>query len=353
MRKTVIIGLIVAFALVAAVIAVAYHSYLEGVSDREIEKTLNMSLSDYPQLFEKDVVIVIGDNASQLEKESAESIARYLENSTGNKPEIISAQKIDSFKYTYNLIIVGTPNSNNVLKRVCDMADVTMVTEEYPGGGKGVLEILRSPWNEEKAILLVEGSDEWGLKAGVEMLDETKGLNTSSIFTNWSVNLIFIEHRIDIHSELIEGNYSVPFIDKPTYYFDERTGNLHGLIDFDVNDTLKIIYGRLLGLRGIGGGATSSLYGVYELPYEHSDRLHRLTIISMDPNGLTILSTEPNGTIYLSYGNNSIILKSREEWMNITSTIDVQQYGSAKRTITDRIINHGILPKSKIGKWGW
>jgi len=59
-------------------------------------------------LFAKEAVIVIGENASQIEKQSAEAIAANLENLTGNKPEIISSKKIESFKYTYNLIIIGT-----------------------------------------------------------------------------------------------------------------------------------------------------------------------------------------------------------------------------------------------------
>ena len=54
------------------------------------------------------------------------------------------------------------------------MTNATRVTEEFPGEGKGVLEILRSPWDESKAMLLVEGSDEWGVRAGgFVMVEET------------------------------------------------------------------------------------------------------------------------------------------------------------------------------------
>ncbi|MHA1652049.1 MAG: hypothetical protein ACTSYB_17845 [Candidatus Helarchaeota archaeon] len=42
------------------------------------------------------------------------------------------------------------------------MTDATRVTEEFPGEGKRVLEILPNPWDEEKAMLLVERYDEWG-----------------------------------------------------------------------------------------------------------------------------------------------------------------------------------------------
>ena len=46
------------------------------------------------------------------------------------------------------------------------MTDAIRVTDGYPGEDKGVLEILPNPWDESKAMLFVEGSDEWGVKAG-------------------------------------------------------------------------------------------------------------------------------------------------------------------------------------------
>ncbi len=168
MRKITVV-IIVSFVILGGVMLAAY---LQGVSNHLIEKPLNMTLSDYPELFEKDVIIVIGGSASQLEKESAESIAVYLENSTGKKPEIISSKAIESFKYKYNLIIIGTSNSNKILKKVYDMTNATRVTEEYPGAGEGVLEIMRNPWNVDTALLLVAGSDEEGVKAGSMMLTE-------------------------------------------------------------------------------------------------------------------------------------------------------------------------------------
>jgi hypothetical protein len=41
------------------------------------------------------------------------------------------------------------------------------VSNEYPGKGRGVLQILRSPWNRQKTLLLVVGSDERGLVNGL------------------------------------------------------------------------------------------------------------------------------------------------------------------------------------------
>ena len=54
---------------------------------------------------------------------------------------------------------------------------------------------------------------------------------------------IFITHQIDTSGELLEGTYFGSFIDRPTYSFNEATGNLSGWIDFEINNSLKIIYG--------------------------------------------------------------------------------------------------------------
>jgi len=136
-------------------------------------KNSELVLSDYPELFKTDTLIVVGGNASQVENEAAEAIGAELEELSGNEPIIKNDSQISqSNKSDYNLILVGTPHSNNLLQEVYDVTNTTKVTEEYPGENKGILEILRNPWDEEKAILLVAGSDEWGVKAGSELLTE-------------------------------------------------------------------------------------------------------------------------------------------------------------------------------------
>lgn len=157
-----------------------------------------------------------------------------------------------------------------------------------------------------------------------------------------SENFFYIDHHIHTHGELIEGKYVGLDIDFPTYFFDEKTGTLSGMIDFDNNKTLKIIYGNGISLSGVaGGGEGTRLSGVYELPYER--------------NELKILKIDPNGTVFLEYKNESIILEGGEVWTNITSQIDTQQFGDQKGKanliITDKIVNYGIFDKSKIEPW--
>ncbi len=46
------------------------------------------------------------------------------------------------------------------------MTNARGATEGFLGDGKGILEILANPWNEEKAMFFVEGWDEWGITGG-------------------------------------------------------------------------------------------------------------------------------------------------------------------------------------------
>ena len=136
---------------------------------------------------------MIGENANSIEIEAAQRIADNLGNLTGNMPVIKTDAEITEDELAgHNMILVGGADSNEVLQKVYDMTDATRVTEEYPGAGKGVLEILRNPWDPEKATLLVGGSDEWGVIAG------TLELRTDTEFCNKSTFVVEMPKRISI-----------------------------------------------------------------------------------------------------------------------------------------------------------
>jgi hypothetical protein len=155
---------------------------------------------------------------------------------------------------------------------------------------------------------------------------------------------IFIEHHINTNRECIEGECPKLCIDFPIYFFNEAENKLSvfaDFLDFSINRSLKIIYGDGESLSGDAGmGIAAGLSGVYKLPYEQ--------------RGLEIVKVEPDGTSYIKYNEVLIILQSGEKWENITTRIDTKQHEhnlyKVKLTITDTIVNHGILDKSKIEK---
>jgi len=100
-------------------------------------------LSDYPELFGKEVMIMIGNNESGIELEGAGAIVENLFNLTGNMPVIKTDGGITEDELAgHNRILVGGADSNEVLEAVYDM-------DECPGAGKCVLEILRKSWNKD------------------------------------------------------------------------------------------------------------------------------------------------------------------------------------------------------------
>lgn len=148
---------------------------------------------------------------------------------------------------------------------------------------------------------------------------------------------VFIDHHVHTHGESIEGECPTLYIDFPTYSFSEVEKTLSVRTDFKVDSSVKIIYGDGVSLSGDGGaGAATGLKAVYELPFEQ--------------RGLEIVNVEPDGTAHLKYNGLSIILKSGEKWVNTTTKIDTQNSCKRNLTITDRIVNYGILDKSKIKK---
>jgi len=156
----------------------------------------------------------------------------------------------------------------------------------------------------------------------------------------WAISTdqyVFVEISTNTQGELIEGNYPFIYIDFPGYFL--AGGALTGQFDFTIDEALKVIYGSYESLSGCAGsGISSGLSGVYTLPYEK--------------NGFKLLGIQPDGTAQIEYNGESIILKSGESWEKTTSKIDIKesegQSGTAKLTITDKIVNYGILDKSKI-----
>ncbi len=153
----------------------------------KLQQPEGIILDNYPNLFEKDAMVIVGENETQIELEGAKAIAYNLGELTGNVPVIkTDAEITEKEKAGYNLILVGRSDTNKMLKDVYKRTNATGVTDEYPGTGKGILEILRNPWNESKMMLLVEGSDEWGVRAGSVVLEEKQKVKgETKAVTDW------------------------------------------------------------------------------------------------------------------------------------------------------------------------
>jgi len=159
---------------VLLVLAMAFTSIGQKGCDLLIDEQLDeeekveLKLASYPKLFKEDVLLVVADEASHMELESSGLVTQKLAEVTEN--EILVRKEYDISKddrASYNLILIGTPRSNSLFEEVYEITDVTRVTKEYPGENMGILEVLRNPWNSERALLMICGYNELGVRAAV------------------------------------------------------------------------------------------------------------------------------------------------------------------------------------------
>ena len=169
------------------------------------------------------------------------------------------------------------------------MTDVVEVSEDYPGEGKGVLEMVKNPWNESKALLLVEGSDEQGIREGDTILaNDGKMINKRYIDAGTfnkvlrKIGSLVQQHAL---SRALDADIHVYiwFDHKPTQDEIQKFRNLR--VSLDINEWIPPVgshpYGFVPATLKV-----NSLYNVAELDYviriTSMEKLHKL--LEQQPN---------------------------------------------------------------------
>lgn len=157
-------------------------------------------LADFPKVFSGKTVVVLGDEASEAEKEAATSIAAYLEAHAPCEVTTVTASSEDlgASKISHNLIVIGTRRTNPFLEELESTTEVIEVGVEYPGENCGLLEITRSHWNRDNALLLVVGGDSKGVTAASEVLRYVDQLREPALVVDWN-------QRDDVKKALLLG----------------------------------------------------------------------------------------------------------------------------------------------------
>ena len=259
--------------LVGGILMVAFVAGLcvqkpEGIEPTPLQPAEELKLSDFPEAAFKDsTLIVVGDNASEIEMQAVNEIADYLENETGNKPLIKKHSEIsDEDKRSYNLIVVGTPKTNPFLEEVYAMTNATRVTEEFPGEGKGVLEILRNPWDEEKAMLLVEGWDERGIDSGIITLQKEKISGRIFITQNFGEKVVIFTDRSEYKKKVeVKNNYIYGEI-----IYITIKNNLNKKIHFDKSLTIPFTSVYIECLSDGNWQLCKDLHSIAKLPFNYT-----------------------------------------------------------------------------------
>ena len=156
---------------------------------------------------------------------------------------------------------------------------------------------------------------------------------------------IFIDEHTNVHGTLLSGpRPPLISVDFPTYSFNINTGELTGIIDFDLTPSLKIIYGSGASFSGTAGsGSATGLKGVYSIPYKEGI--------------FEITEYDSDGKIKINYKDSVLFLAAGEKWVIETNYNDTTREGNeisiSKITSTTKIENFGIINKSNIVVEKW
>lgn len=156
---------------------------------------------------------------------------------------------------------------------------------------------------------------------------------------------LFIEQHNLINGELISGpEPPLIQIDFPTYSFDPDSGKLYGIINFNVDHNLEVIFGSGTCLTGTaGGGCGTGLTGIYSIPFVKGD--------------FELLKFDETGRIVFEYKNQVYSLNAGEEWTSAKTYFDTiiheEIVSISKITDSEKITNFGFIENEKVKKWDW
>ncbi|NPV44461.1 MAG: hypothetical protein HPY70_10890 [Firmicutes bacterium] len=158
------------------------------------------NLKNYHYIFSKnsridDTVAVIPDNPGMGDIETALNIFAYIGHYLKDLGdiELIKAGDLDEDHENKNMILIGTPRENFYIKTInqhlCIKFDENrgrfIPNNDFPfleelGNEVGIVQLIDSPWNSEKKVMVVTGADYFALKNAEIMLTSLNIANTLS-----------------------------------------------------------------------------------------------------------------------------------------------------------------------------
>jgi hypothetical protein len=150
-----------------------------------------------------------------------------------------------------------------------------------------------------------------------------------------SPGVIFLEHNLIANGTVVNGTVPFRSVNFPSYWFNENTRQLNGDVSFALDDSLVMIFGDTLALRGnFGAGTGNKLFGIYRLPA----RADQATIYYVDKYG----------DVGLYVNNRSVSLKPGQTYgYNETETLR-DGNGIVRVAYQHQYTNHGLIDRSAI-----
>ena len=215
-------------------------------------KASEVTLNQFGELFNEEVIIVVGKRATEVEYQSALALASRLEEMTLEKPVLkkdSELQKDD--RQTHDLILIGSKETNRMFEETAELADAPVATGEYPGRNGAVLEILLNPWNRKKALLTVEGSTDLGIKVALgRLILQFETLKQSRVIVEWLQEGATMARKVNYIHEWESGKQDVVpdgVYLAVSYTYNPETGQLFFVVqvnddDYNKGDYLGIVF---------------------------------------------------------------------------------------------------------------
>lgn len=166
---------------------------------------------------------------------------------------------------------------------------------------------------------------------------QSSGPSTQAAGTMYSPSsrVLFLEHYLLANGSVVKGEAPFRSVNFPTYWYNENTKQLNGKIDFPVNNSLIIIFGDVLTLKGnFGAGTGNKLFGVYSLP----TRLDQAVVYS----------TDMSGNIIMNVNKRTFVLKPGDAYTYSENETFSQGKALVKVAYNHTYVNHGYIDKNSI-----
>jgi hypothetical protein len=150
-----------------------------------------------------------------------------------------------------------------------------------------------------------------------------------------TANVVFLEHNLLANGTVIEGEAPFRVVDFPTYWFNENTRQLNGEISFEINDSLLLVFGDAITLKGnFGSGTGNRLYPVYALP--------------ANADQATIYTVDRTGTIGMFVNNRSVILRPGQSFVYNEKERLKDGNGTVQLLYEHQYMNRGLIDKEDL-----
>jgi hypothetical protein len=155
---------------------------------------------------------------------------------------------------------------------------------------------------------------------------------------------LFLETWTQWKVEVLEGSFNL-VIDFPTYFYDPDQQILEVMFVEDprlaTDRSFLALWGdgiNLIVLNGIGGGSSSRLTGIYQVPF------------SSEGGSFELLRMESDGMVEVRFRGELLLLRPRESWQTLAPPQVRRWWNGAliRESFTYTVTNWGLWPKEKL-----